>query len=378
MSPTCALCCWQQCFMKLRNIVPPAVNDVSHLCSMLLAAVLYEATEHSSPAVDDVTHTSKELIRVKRSEYGAAPECKGGNQREISEKIRQPAASRTARFPCAYFVERPGQGIEPSSPRWEAKDQNASGDSGESIVGALGESIVGARRGERCRECDVTVPPPTPQPCNISSPPYHAVLCKMAAGSQLVHSASRFIGQLRRMAGNKTTPSLLVINRLTRLPYTEDEVERSCWLRTDSLSVSAASTTSRHGATVAERLACLPPQPRHAGFSHVGIVPDGAVGRWVFSGISLFLRPFIPALLRTHLLSPSSVLNTSLSAIQPNLFTHSQHASGEIWAAPYIEVLRADEGEARHGVAPEYKGGETGYPRKNPSTSGIVRHDSHV
>ncbi|KAJ8870887.1 hypothetical protein PR048_027188 [Dryococelus australis] len=32
-------------------------------------------------------------------------------------------------------------------------------------------------------------------------------------------------------------------------------------------------------------------------FSQVGIVPDDAAGRWVFSGISLFPRPFIPALL---------------------------------------------------------------------------------
>ncbi|KAJ8870264.1 hypothetical protein PR048_029285 [Dryococelus australis] len=37
------------------------------------------------------------------------------------------------------------------------------------------------------------------------------------------------------------------------------------------------------------------------GLSHVGIVPDDAAGRRVFSGISSFLRPCIPALLRTPL-----------------------------------------------------------------------------
>ncbi|KAJ8875128.1 hypothetical protein PR048_023021 [Dryococelus australis] len=50
------------------------------------------------------------------------------------------------------------------------------------------------------------------------------------------------------------------------------------------------------GATVAERLACSPPnqsRPGHSGFSHVGIVPDGAVGVRVFSGISSFPRYFI-------------------------------------------------------------------------------------
>ncbi|KAJ8878704.1 hypothetical protein PR048_019289 [Dryococelus australis] len=52
-------------------------------------------------------------------------------------------------------------------------------------------------------------------------------------------------------------------------------------------------------------------------FSHVGIVSDDATGRWVFSEISRFPRPCIPVLLRTHLTSPSSALETSmLSAAQ--------------------------------------------------------------
>ncbi|KAJ8867352.1 hypothetical protein PR048_031153 [Dryococelus australis] len=58
------------------------------------------------------------------------------------------------------------------------------------------------------------------------------------------------------------------------------------------------------GATVAERLACSPPTKtnpgRVTGFSQVGIVPDDAVGRQVFSGISRFPRPFIPAPLHIH------------------------------------------------------------------------------
>ncbi|KAJ8871317.1 hypothetical protein PR048_027634 [Dryococelus australis] len=45
-----------------------------------------------------------------------------------------------------------------------------------------------------------------------------------------------------------------------------------------------------------------------------------------------------------------------------------------IWAALNIEALRADE----DGAAPELKGGETEYPRENPPTSGLVRHDSHM
>ncbi|KAJ8882479.1 hypothetical protein PR048_014290 [Dryococelus australis] len=43
---------------------------------------------------------------------------------------------------------------------------------------------------------------------------------------------------------------------------------------------------------------------RITGFSQVGIVPDVAVGRWVFSGISPPLHPFIPALLRIYFYHP--------------------------------------------------------------------------
>ncbi|KAJ8881279.1 hypothetical protein PR048_017757 [Dryococelus australis] len=48
------------------------------------------------------------------------------------------------------------------------------------------------------------------------------------------------------------------------------------------------------------------------GFSQVGVVEDDAAGRRVFSRILRFPRPCIPALLNSHLISPSSVLRTSL------------------------------------------------------------------
>ncbi|KAJ8878662.1 hypothetical protein PR048_019245 [Dryococelus australis] len=52
-------------------------------------------------------------------------------------------------------------------------------------------------------------------------------------------------------------------------------------------------------------------------FLHGGIVPDDVAGRWVFSGISLFSRLCIPALLRTRLTSLSSVPKTSICAMFP-------------------------------------------------------------
>ncbi|KAJ8872090.1 hypothetical protein PR048_025691 [Dryococelus australis] len=46
------------------------------------------------------------------------------------------------------------------------------------------------------------------------------------------------------------------------------------------------------------------------GFSHVGIVPDDAIGRGVFSGISCLPHPFIPALLHTDFNCPGLDLRT--------------------------------------------------------------------
>ncbi|KAJ8887085.1 hypothetical protein PR048_013300 [Dryococelus australis] len=60
------------------------------------------------------------------------------------------------------------------------------------------------------------------------------------------------------------------------------------------------------------RLTGFNPRPGHSGFLHVGIVPDYAAGRWVFSGNSHFPSTFIPALHHTHLNNPSLALKTLL------------------------------------------------------------------
>ncbi|KAJ8894549.1 hypothetical protein PR048_007206 [Dryococelus australis] len=54
--------------------------------------------------------------------------------------------------------------------------------------------------------------------------------------------------------------------------------------------------------------------------------------------------------------------------------------NGNIWAASNVGVVRADEDEVRWGWEQRRnaKAGETGDPRENPPTSGIVRHDSHL
>ncbi|KAJ8896832.1 hypothetical protein PR048_002178 [Dryococelus australis] len=53
------------------------------------------------------------------------------------------------------------------------------------------------------------------------------------------------------------------------------------------------------------------------GFLHVGIVPDDAAVRRVFSGNSHFPHRCIPVLLHTHLASPSSALTTAMPFFIP-------------------------------------------------------------
>ncbi|KAJ8867733.1 hypothetical protein PR048_031536 [Dryococelus australis] len=64
------------------------------------------------------------------------------------------------------------------------------------------------------------------------------------------------------------------------------------------------------------------PEGSLPGFSHVGIVPDDAASGWVFLGISHLPFPCIPALVHTHLASPSSALKTSLKVYCDEISIH--------------------------------------------------------
>ncbi|KAJ8888667.1 hypothetical protein PR048_008159 [Dryococelus australis] len=84
--------------------------------------------------------------------------------------------------------------------------------------------------------------------------------------------------------------------------------------------------------------------------------------------------------------SSSYTATHTLVSSQTTPRSHTVHVSefdntlltrhGDIWAALNTGALRADGGKS--GAAPECQGGETGDPRENTMTSGIVRHDSHV
>ncbi|KAJ8891608.1 hypothetical protein PR048_004136 [Dryococelus australis] len=84
-----------------------------------------------------------------------------------------------------------------------------------------------------------------------------------------------------------------------------------------------------HGGVVVRLLASHQGEPDSIpggvapGFPHIGIVPDDAVGRWVFSGISRFPRPCIPVLLYS---SPRfTLIGSQYLDVKscPNISTHS-------------------------------------------------------
>ncbi|KAJ8870202.1 hypothetical protein PR048_029218 [Dryococelus australis] len=77
------------------------------------------------------------------------------------------------------------------------------------------------------------------------------------------------------------------------------------------------------------------------GFSHARIVPDDASGKRVFSGFSCFPRPFIPALLHTHLSSLSSALKSSmLRATQISSIAHPSHCDTIACKSGFEEIVR--------------------------------------
>ncbi|KAJ8897577.1 hypothetical protein PR048_002926 [Dryococelus australis] len=92
----------------------------------------------------------------------------------------------------------------------------------------------------------------------------------------------------------------------------------------------------RVGAAVAELLTCSPstevnrfhPRPGHSGFSHVEVVPDDAACLRVFSGISRFPSPFIPALLYTHLNHPHRLSKPRLTHFTIRYSAHEGSRGG--------------------------------------------------
>ncbi|KAJ8876704.1 hypothetical protein PR048_021151 [Dryococelus australis] len=103
------------------------------------------------------------------------------------------------------------------------------------------------------------------------------------------------------------------------------------------------------------------------GLSRVGIVPNDAAGRCVFSGISHFPPPLHSgAAPHTHLVSPPSALKTSLSCKLGNAVTsrHSPCANVE-WDT---SLLKEEKGWRRQGTSHQERGASAGV---NPPLNGV-------
>ncbi|KAJ8888036.1 hypothetical protein PR048_007521 [Dryococelus australis] len=122
--------------------------------------------------------------------------------------------------------------------------------------------------------------------------------------------------------------SLLLLHTHAHLQYSE--CQTSLWSTASPSNYSTQHAAEPIRATVAERLACssptmanpgrdAPPPPR---IFACGIVLEDAAGRRVFSGISRFPRPIIPALLHIRLDHPHRLLRPRCQEQRKYLHSH--------------------------------------------------------
>ncbi|KAJ8897778.1 hypothetical protein PR048_003128 [Dryococelus australis] len=125
--------------------------------------------------------------------------------------------------------------------------------------------------------------------------------------SLLVHVDEVTLGESLQCSGGPAAAKLRVCRRVGAEVLPNTGADKASGRNSEFTVGSTFTQRASWKATAAERLACSPLTKVirvQSGFSHVGIVPDDAGGRRIFSGISLFPRPFIPALLYTHLNHP--------------------------------------------------------------------------
>ncbi|KAJ8894023.1 hypothetical protein PR048_006633 [Dryococelus australis] len=156
------------------------------------------------------------------------------------------------------------------------------------------------------------------------------------------------------------------VHHRTRTAQHENRKERMMWRYVFLLFLWLLRSWGSPGGVVVRLLASHQGEPGSIpgratpGSSHVGIVPDDAAGRRVFSRISRFPPPFISVLLHTHLASPSSALRTSMLRAAQISVLHNR---------PFTVSME----QRQNGRV-----GGSRRSRENPPASGIVRHDPHM
>ncbi|KAJ8885972.1 hypothetical protein PR048_012178 [Dryococelus australis] len=192
---------------------------------------------------------------------------KGRGEQEIPEKIPRTAAS-SGTIPTCENQSATSPGIEPGSPsrrlkRGAAQLTISPDHIPDNLKSQWGRSEVGMEQSRNARVSEMGNPrenPPTSGMTSVWSSQYRLLLGRITATQDLC-----------------LVPSLV-------------------------MQLCSGCCNSQQGEP-----GSIPRRVR-PGFSHVGIVPDGAAGRRVSSGISRFPRRFIPVLPHVYLVSPTSAL----------------------------------------------------------------------
>ncbi|KAJ8884362.1 hypothetical protein PR048_016219 [Dryococelus australis] len=280
-----------------------------------------------------LTSGSREPMMAKRGEYGAAPECYGwGNGR--LPIIPADQRNRSARFSLAKIRGRP---------RWESNQVRLGEREQNATEWTQADTSSGAtscdKRNQFTQECEVS-------PHNGESRPPRVPWRPLVDKTRRSHAFTHIAYLREQTPGGNEVKDEEYGRRWNNLSYrathaahavkiaspASNDVRQSApgtfspasrqsgtscstrWRNRERITNQRMSTSMHiKGAAVAERLDCfeLNSQPGHSRFSHLGIAPDDAAGRRVFSGISRFPCPFIPTLFHSHLILSSSAHKTS-------------------------------------------------------------------
>ncbi|KAJ8867729.1 hypothetical protein PR048_031532 [Dryococelus australis] len=337
-------------YKTLESILPPR-DDANFRMSVLIVYTtqgrlyLICTVQGSVPRGipwDGVERGVNQPTRVKRCEYEATPEIEGrgetGDSRENPPKRRY----RPARLPTSQNPVASPPGIEPRSPWWEASNLRTTPPRHRYIVLPWLPACRVTRRREKgdeegtghyaglgkdliSRRYNTEIVPDGgisrhAQPC-LSQEDAAVEIRYRRYCSLLADRARNLHGLEDKRCRVPAKYSLGIQGDLSR--------HRTAKEQRGSGKVNAGSFRCR-GGLVVRLLTSLLGEPGSipggvtTRLTHLGIVPDNAAGRRVFSGLSRFPLFPIPALLCIQFTSPSSTLKTSLlRATQISSLTHS-------------------------------------------------------
>ncbi|KAJ8895913.1 hypothetical protein PR048_001253 [Dryococelus australis] len=314
--------------------------------------------------------------KQRSGDYGADPDFKGGGKREIPEKTRQPAAS-SATIPTWGNLGATPPEIEPVSLRCGASILATTPPRPPETAKGKRRSSFDSRGRVAHKEQEVVYFPTRSAVSKPSSSRRRQIATLISLHFVL---ASRPASSRQAEMGDprENTPISVIVRHAFHMKAANGIF---VWY---------------HTATVGERLSRTHPPPpqyselgsipvRIAGFSQVVNVPDDAVGRRVFSGISRSPRPFIPhwpdrfSIFRRdcHLaeelrmrhgatVTPPTPLQSGMELCVQGQEARERAIRATLTRTPSASSLLRASGA---------RVGEVGITRENQPTNGIIWHD---